>query len=205
MKSLTKYIQEAKTNIYISGKNKNKQAFYLYINKDKIDITPLSDGTWKYELNEPVNVTKGMFENQDNIVALDFSGFDTSNIKEMDDMFSYCKSLASLDLSNFDTSNVTDMSYMFNRCESLTSLDLSNFDTSNINYMINMFSGCSSLTSLNISNFDLGNVIDMAGMFKGCKSLKSIYMTNCNEDTVEKIKDAAKKAGLSETIVKTSH
>ena len=42
-------------------------------------------------------------------------------------------------------------------------------------------------------------------MFKGCKSLKSIYMTNCNEDTVEKIKDAAKKAGLSETIVKTSH
>ena len=45
----------------------------------------------------------------------------------------------------------------------------------------------------------------IASMFKGCKSLKSIYMTNCNEDTVEKIKDAAKKAGLSETIVKTSH
>ena len=179
MKSLTKYIQEAKTNIYVSGKNKNKQAFYLYINKDKIDITPDADGTWKYELNEPVNVTKGMFENQDNIVALDFSGFDTSNVKEMDDMFSYCKSLASLDLSNFDTSN--------------------------INYMINMFSGCSSLSSLNISNFDLGNVIDITSMFKGCKSLKSIYMTNCNEDTVEKIKDAAKKAGLSETIVKTSH
>ena len=128
MKSLIKYIQEAKKNIYISGKNKNKQAFYLYINKDKIDITPLSDGTWKYELNEPVNVTKGMFENQDNIVALDFRGFDTSNIKQMDDMFRYCKSLASLDLSNFDMNNVIHTNDMFKGCTALTSIYVTNCD-----------------------------------------------------------------------------
>ena len=47
-------------------------------------------------------------------------------------MFEFCSSLTSLNLSNFNTSNVVDMESMFSNCGSLTSLDLSNFKTSNV-------------------------------------------------------------------------
>ena len=44
----------------------------------------------------------------------------TSNVKEMNKMFSGCNSLISLpDLSKWNTSNVNDMSVMFYDCDSL--------------------------------------------------------------------------------------
>ena len=48
-------------------------------------------------------------------------------------MFCECDDLINLDLSNFDTSNLTDMRLMFG-CSSLTNLDLSGFDMSKVKY-----------------------------------------------------------------------
>ena len=45
------------------------------------------------------------------------------------------KNIVELDLSNFDTSQVTDMQFMFSGMSSLTTLDLSNFDTSQVTDM----------------------------------------------------------------------
>ena len=87
----------------------------------------------------------GMFkagiENVDNIIQdrgfmnIDLSGWDTSNVTNMSDMFSGCGKLIKLDMSCFNTSKVTDMSGMFNSCKELTELNLSNFDTSNVTDM----------------------------------------------------------------------
>ena len=45
----------------------------------------------------------------------DISKWNTSNVNEMNSMFSKCNSLISLpDISKWNTSNVTDMSDMFN-------------------------------------------------------------------------------------------
>ena len=54
-------------------------------------------------------------------------------------MFWGVSNLITLNLSNFNTSNVTNMSYMFASMRSLTSLNLSNFDTSKVTNMGAMF------------------------------------------------------------------
>ena len=94
---------------------------------------------------------------------------DTSNVTNMNNMFSGCSKLTSLDISGFDTSNVTNMTSMFNNCSKLTSLDVSNFNTSNVTHMDYMFNNCSKLTSLDISSFDFTNVTSYNNMFIGVR------------------------------------
>ena len=91
-------------------------------------------------------------------------------------MFHNCLQLISLDLSNFDTSNVTNMSWMFYSCRNLTSLDVTNFDTSKVTTMVSMFNYCDNLTSLDLSNFDTSNVTNIYQMFYYCSNLKLIKL-----------------------------
>ena len=103
------------------------------------------------------------------------SNFDTSNVTNMNGMFSRCYALSSFDLSNFDTSNVTNMANMFSHCESLELLDLSSFDTVDVIDMNGMFAYCYKLSNLGLSSFDTSNVTNMANMFYSCESLVIIY------------------------------
>lgn len=126
-----------------------------------------------------------------NLVSVDMSGFDTSQVTDMSYMFAGCPSLASLDLSSFDTSQVTNMSYMFGGdyrtlygCSSLTSLDLSGFDTSQVTGMRGMFSECSSLANLDLSNFDTSQVRYMDEMFSQCSSLASLDLRSFDTSQV---------------------
>lgn len=108
----------------------------------------------------------------------------TSNVTNMDSMFSTCRSLTSLDLSSFNTSSVTDMGSMFSNCFELTSLDLSSFDTSNVTDMSSMFSGCSALETLDLSSFKTSNWASMDNMFHMCGSLTSIVFGQLNTSGV---------------------
>ena len=114
---------------------------------------------------------------------LDFSNFDTSKVKTMDNMFYDCGSLTSLDISNFDTSSVENMCGMFDSCSVLTSLDVSNFNTSKVTRMELMFSSCRALTSLDLSNFDTSSVTRMNSMFAYCSELKTIYVNSSKWST----------------------
>ena len=58
-------------------------------------------------------------------------------------MFYYCSSLKELDVSKFNTTNVTDMNHMFSGCSSLKELNLNNFNTNNVTNMCSMFFSCS--------------------------------------------------------------
>ena len=156
----------------------------------------------------------GYFGRFSKMTSIDLSALDTSEVTDMNVMFSGCNKLTSLDVSNFDTSKVTNMSGMFSMCCSLTSLDLSSFDTSQVTYMSNMFSGfgdfpggieeinlssfdtskvtdmshmferCISLTSLDLSNFDTSKVTDMSSMFEDCGSLTSLDVSNFDTSEV---------------------
>ena len=75
-------------------------------------------------------------------------------------MFVYCTSLASLDISNYRTSEVTDMNSMFSNCSSLTTLDLSKFDISKVDKMHNMFQGCAMLEYINEFSYNLAIQLD---------------------------------------------
>ena len=76
------------------------------------------------------------------VKTLDLSGWNTSNVKNMGDMFYGCHNLKSLNLSGWDTSNVENMSLMFYYCIRLESLDLSGWNTSNVENMSYMFYEC---------------------------------------------------------------
>ena len=126
-----------------------------------------------------------MFSNCKNITSLDLSDWDTSNVENMWNMFNYCESLKSLDLSGWDTSNVNNMWSMFNECKNLKSLDISGWDTSNVNNMTRMFNYCESLKSLDISGWDTANVEGMNQMFARCKSLESLDLSGWDTSNVK--------------------
>ena len=119
-----------------------------------------------------------------NILDLDLSSFDTSQVANMKWMFYGMRNLTSLNLSNFNTSKVTNMGYMFGDMPNLTTLNLSSFNTSNVTNMQQMFAGMRSLTTLNLSNFDTSEVTDMSGMFSDMSNLTSLNLSNFDTSQV---------------------
>ena len=138
----------------------------------------------EYLNTSQVTNMQNMFSECLRLQTTDFSGFDTRKVKDMSYMFYNCGSLKSLDISNFNTSEVTDMRGMFEGCIGLTSLDLSHLNTSKVSIMISMFQLCSNLLSVNLSGWDTRNVGSMDHMFEGCKSLKTLDLSGF--DTREK-------------------
>ena len=141
---------------------------------------------------EDVSITNCslMFYDCVNIIEIDFSYFNTSNVTSTRSMFAFCGKLVSLNLSNFDTSKVTNMFGMFFCCGRLISLDLSSFDTSHVSIISRMFYCCHSLISLDLSNFDTSQAFGileissylggMKEMFFNCYSLTSLNLFKFN-------------------------
>ena len=157
----------------------DKTAYYytetekVYLNRDSSDMFR----TWGYE------------QKIRNILDMDLSNFDTSNVTNMGFMFLGMSNLTTLNLSNFDTSKVTNMARMFVDMSNLTSLNLSNFDTSNVTNMGSMFSLMSSLTALNLSNFDTSKVTNMQAMFQGMSNLTTLNLSSFNTSKVTDMSD----------------
>ena len=136
---------------------------------------------WDYKLTN----CRMMFMDLTNLIEIDLSNFDASELQSMSEMFNSCKNLKSVIIGkNFDSLKLKDMSLMFRNCESLISLDLTNLNTKSSTSMSFMFQNCFSLNSLNIINFDTSSVISMASMFINCYSLVSLNLSNFNTFTV---------------------
>ena len=157
----TAYYYTEPGKVYLN--KKSNEMFFSKSDEQKIKNI-LEIDLSNFDTSEVTNMG-GMFYGMSNLTTLNVSHFDTSKVTDMHFMFRDTSSLASLDLSNFDTSKVTDMNYMFHNTSSLTSLNLSNFDTSKVTNMEAMFSDMSGLTSLDLSNFDTSQVTNMENMF----------------------------------------
>ena len=146
-----------------------------------------------------------MFSELKQIEILDLSQFDTSKVKDMENMFSECYKLKgikglekfntsniinmagmfeklyekeSLDLSSFDTSIVTNMSLMFNECHKLKEIKgIEKFITINVEILNSMFQGCNEIKSLNLSNFETIKVYDISFMFFNCDKLEYLNLS----------------------------
>ena len=91
--------------------------------------------------------------------TLNVKGFNTSQVTDMEQIFSNCSSLTFISgLAYWNTSNVTDMGYLFYNCSSLTSLDLSTWNVSNVTNMSHMLEGCSSLRTLNLKGWSFEKI-----------------------------------------------
>ena len=118
------------------------------------------------------------------LTSIDTTGWDTSNIINMNGMFSSCNALTSLDVSKFNTSKATDMSYMFSGCNSLTTLDVSKWNTSKVTNMSCMFTDCHTLATLDVSKWITSNITIMTYMFFGCNALTSLDVSKWNTSKV---------------------
>ena len=102
----------------------------------------------------------------------------TSEVTNMDNMFSLCRQLANVDLSHFNTAKVTTMKSMFNECNALTTLNLADWNTANVTDMRQLFTHCTSLVSLDLSGWNTSKVTNMYYMFYEDTNLKTIYAGN---------------------------
>ena len=149
-----------------------------------------------FDTSQVTNMER-MFSECGSLQELDISGFHTENVTNMYCMFYGCKNLKELDASKFNTENVTDMSYMFYGCENLTELDVSHFNTENVNNMYCMFYDCENLTELNADNFDTGNVTDMGYMFGECTNLTKLDVSNFDMSQVTNMENMFINCGIT--------
>ena len=116
-----------------------------------------------------------------NIISVDFSNFNWSNLNRMYYLFKGCSSLASIDFSNYDLSKVIDMKYAFYLCSSLKSVTLPK-NLSSVEEMEYMFSECTSLVSIDLSNIDLPKVTNMKYMFSRCSKLEIVIFPETTQN-----------------------
>ena len=176
----TAYYYTEPEKVYLNANS--SEMFYSKYDEQKIKNI-LEIDLSNFDTSQVTNMSY-MFDGMRNLTTLNLSNFNTSKVTNMRFMFFHASNLTSLNLSNFDTSRVTDMQYMFSYVSNLTSLNLSNFDTSRVTDMQYMFSYASNLTSLNLSNFDTSKVTNMRYMFYGMSNLAILNLSSFDTSKV---------------------
>ena len=91
-------------------------------------------------------------------------------------MFSECKKLRKTSFWGWDTTNVRYMQQMFFDCTSLQTLDIQNFNTPNLSKTDYMFAGCGA-SIIRMDNFKMNSVYSEYGMFNNTPSGKELLIT----------------------------
>ena len=151
----------------------NGQYTYRYMQHSEIDrIVNFSDDGWGVFLTNR--------NSTDPVTTPLCTSINGKPIVSMSSMF-YNSKAPSIDLSSFDTSNVTNMQYMFSNMSAVTSLDVGYLDTSKVSNMNHMFYNNATLqTIINLDNFNTKNVLNMNYMFASSKKIKNIKITKWN-------------------------
>ena len=179
----TAYYYAEPEKVYLN--KKSNEMFFSKSDEQKIKNI-LEIDLSNFDTSEVTNMGL-MFYGMSNLTTLNVSHFDTSKVTDMHNMFYGTSNLTTLNVSNFDTSKVTNMGLMFYGMSNLTTLDLSNFDTSKVTNMGNMFSSMTNLTSLNLSGFNTSKVTDMGFMFYGIPNLTSLDLSNFDTSKTTKM------------------
>jgi len=158
----------------------DKSKIELFINNIKSDykkyIKPKEKGVYEITLKfkDEIKDCSNMFLGCGNIIDIDLSSFNTTNVKNMSRMFENCYNLTNINFSSLNTESVIYMEKMFCNCQKLSTLNLSSFKTKKVINMHEMFYKCSNLSNLDVSAFDTKNVMDMQLIFGECNLLNKI-------------------------------
>lgn len=115
---------------------------------------------------KPKDLTN-MFNMCENLIDLDLSWLDTSEVTNMSGLFAGLERIETITLSDkFTTSNVTDMSCMLNNTSmGLLDVVVPRLDTGKVQRFTNMFGNIHYYGELNLSHLDLRNATDCSLMF----------------------------------------
>ena len=154
-------------------------------NKSFLDLTDL-------DISELDNLSYIFYGS--NMEVVDISGWDTSNVTTMENMFCFCDKLKNIiGIENLDVSKLESANSMFYCCKNLVELDLTNWNPISLENAYEMFSSCSNLKIIkNIENWQLPNIKSVRQMFYKCAKL-DVDLSNWN---LTNIKDDFLKAGI---------
>ena len=121
-------------------------------------------------------------------------------------MFGWCTNIVSLDLSHFNVSNVTDMRNMFCWCRYLTSLNISNWNMSKVTNVYQMFDATSLIETivcdgLQLPDIDLSNIAldkspltvdSIVGLLNALPTTTNGYSFQIGTDNISKLSDEQK-------------
>ena len=206
MKSLNEYIIEKilinKSSKFINKiKVESKDQLQIIIqkryhsNKSFIDLTDIDIS----ELDD----LSGVFARLNKVEVVDISGWDTSNVTTMADMFYYCTKLKKIiGIENLDVSKLRCTNSMFYGCENLVELDLTNWNPISLQRAWSMFDDCSNLKIIkNIENWQLPNIMDVSYMFHNCVKL-DVDLSNWD---LTNIKDSLKEGIVDYSGITKNH
>lgn len=132
-----------------------------------------------------VDDMQSMFSSCTSLETLDLSSFNTEKVTNMSKMFVGSTNLRTINLpKGFIGSSVTDLRSMFKDCTSLTELDLSGSNSENVKEMNEMFYGCKALSKLDLTDFKTGQVTTMKNMFCDCSTLETLDVSSFNTENV---------------------
>lgn len=100
----------------------------------------------------------------------------SSNLKNIEHVFSGCSSLNKLELAGWDVSGVTSMYRSFNNCTSLATLDVSTWNTASVTNLTDTFNNCSSLQTIDMRTWDMSKVTKANNLFQKNHALTKIRM-----------------------------
>jgi len=164
IRNLNNYVSEIHLIIQGNGTQNILNSNYEF-DPSEVLVNGVKDDTCKKicNLTEDINNITLKFENP---------------IKSCENMFRNLKNIIEIDLSNFDSSEVTSLFSMFRDCSSINLIDLSNLNTSKVNNMSNMFNNCTNLEKINFGNINSSSVENMGSIFTGCSIIKSIDLSS---------------------------
>lgn len=111
---------------------------------------------------------EGAFEGASNMVINATDAPDLSQVVRMDQMFSDCHALTNEDFSGWDVSNVQNMEEAFIRTDNFNG-NISNWNTANVTSMEQMFQEAKSFNG-DISGWNVSNVTDFSSMFEDAEA-----------------------------------
>ncbi|WP_125568848.1 BspA family leucine-rich repeat surface protein [Companilactobacillus insicii] len=128
-----------------------------------------------------------LFNGLKSVQTIDVNNMDTSNIIDMQHMFSVSYKNSTglvqnnitltkiIGLENLNTGKVEDMDNLFYKDTKLPSINVSGFDTSNVTNMSYMFYDNTNLTEIiGLDKFNTGKVVNFASMFYGVSNLTQL-------------------------------
>ena len=168
-----------------------------------IDIVNKSDAqNVDLTMISPKNETslKYLFYGNTNLININVSNWDTSNITIAHGVFAGCSNLNSLDLSSWDTSNIVSFYNFLGGCESLQSIDISHFNTTSTTNTSWMFTNCKQCKEIDVSCLSSAKITEMKGMFIGCSSLTHIDISMFDTSKLLNIEDLLSYCGYLDYV-----
>ena len=157
-----------------------ENAFNFYLYFDTIGIHSI-----KIIFRKKLYDCSFLFNNCVNIVEVDLSNFDCSQVTSCESMFDNCQSLNKINLGKLDFGLSKNFKRMFKECKNLENIDVSNFNTKNSTTFQEMFYGCRKLNNIDVSKFNSSKCSIINSMFRYCENLSEINMINWDMGRLE--------------------